>query len=94
MAVDIGQPLCAVRRWLRAGRGESTEWLQAEGGGWMHRGDREVFATMTPAPTRLGDTLTALAAAGAIRAPLTPHVPAWTLIGRLTHGRLVPARAG
>ena len=62
---------------------------------WINRVDREVFATITPAQTGLGDALTALAAAAvAIRARLSPHVPAWTLIGRLTHGRLVPARAG
>ena len=58
------------------------------------RVDREVFATLTPAQTGLGDALTALAAAAsAIRARFTPHVAAWTLIGQLTHGRLVPARA-
>jgi hypothetical protein len=62
---------------------------------WIHDVDREVFATITPAPTRLGDALTALVAAAlAIQARLTPHVPAGTLIGRLTHGRLVPARTG
>jgi hypothetical protein len=62
---------------------------------WIHRVDREVFATITPAPTGLGDALTALAAAAlAIQTRLSPHVPAWTLIGRLTHGRLVSARAG
>ncbi len=62
---------------------------------WIHRVNREVFATITPAHTGLGDALSALAAAAlAIQARLTPHVPAWTLIGRLTHGRLVPARAG
>ena len=55
----------------------------------------DLAATITPARTGLGDALTALAAAAlAIQARLTPHVPAWTLIGRLTHGRLVPARAG
>jgi hypothetical protein len=54
-----------------------------------------VFATITPAQTGLGDALTTLAAAAlSIQARLTPHVPAWTLIGRLTHGRLVPARTG
>jgi hypothetical protein len=69
---------------------DHTEWLHAQGVTWIHDVDREMFATITPAPTRLGDALTALAAAaGAIRARLTPHVPVWTLIGRL-----VPARAG
>lgn len=95
IAVDIARPLSTVRRWLRSVRGAHTEWLHAQGVAWIHDVDREVFATITPAPTRLGDALTALAAAaGAIRARLTPHVPAWTLIGRLTRGRLVPARVG
>jgi Homeodomain-like domain len=95
IAEDIGRPLSTVRRWLRSVRGDHTQWLHAQGVAWIHRVDQEVFATITPTPTGLGDALTALAAAaGAIRARLTPHVPAWTLIGRLTHGRLVPARAG
>lgn len=95
IAADIGRPLSTVRRWLRSVRGDHTAWLHAQGVAWIHRIDREVFATITPAQTELGDALIALAAAAlAIRARLTPHVPAWTLIGRLTHGRLVPARAG
>ena len=95
IAADIGRPLSTVRRWLRSVRGAHTDWLHAQGVTWIHRVDREVFATLTPAPTGLGDALTALAAAAlAIQTRLSPHVPAWTLIGRLTHGRLVPARAG
>jgi hypothetical protein len=94
IAVDLGRPPSTVRRWLRSVRGAHTEWLHAQGVAWIHDVDREVFATITAASTGLGDALTALAAAaGAIRARLTPHVPAWTLIGRITHGRLVPARA-
>jgi hypothetical protein len=95
IAADIARPLSTVRRWLRSVRGAHTDWLHAQGVTWIHRVDREVFATITPAPTGLGDALTALAAAAlAIQTRLSPHVPAWTLIGRLTHGRLVPARAG
>lgn len=95
IAKDINRPPSTVRRWLRSVRGAHTDWLHTQGVAWIYRVDREVFATITPAPTRLGDALSALAAAaGAIQARLTPHVPAWTLIGRLTHGRLVPARAG
>ena len=94
IAGDIARPLSTVRRWLRSVRGGHTEWPQAQGVVWIHRVEGEVFATITPARTALGDALTALAAALAIQARLTPHVPAWTLIGRLTHGRLVPARAG
>jgi hypothetical protein len=95
IAADIARPLSTVRRWLRSVRGAHTDWLHAQGVTWIHRVDREVFATLTPTQTGLGDALTALAAAAlAIQTRLTPHVPAWTLIGRLTHGRLVPARAG
>ena len=95
IAVDIGRPLSTVRRWLRSVRGAHTEWLHAQGVAWIHRVDRAVFATITPAQTGLGDALTTVAAAAlSIQARLTPHVPAWTLIGRLTHGRLVPARTG
>jgi hypothetical protein len=95
IAEDIGRPLSTVRRWLRSVRGAHTEWLHAQGVAWIHRVDRKVFATITPGQTGLGDALTTLAAAAlSIQARLTPHVPAWTLIGRLTHGRLVPARTG
>jgi hypothetical protein len=85
----------AHRRPGRRGVGRAaTAWLHAQGVAWIHRVDREVIATITPAQSGLGDALTALAAAAlTIQARLTPHVPAWTLIGRLTHGRLVPARA-
>ena len=46
-------------------------------------------------PHRLGEALTALAAAAVtLRARVTPRVPAWTLIGQITHGRLLtPAAA-
>jgi hypothetical protein len=95
IAQDIAHPLSTVRRWLRSVRGAHTDWLHAQGVTWIHRIDREAFATIIPAPTALGDALTALAAAAlALQTRLTPHVPAWTLIGRLTHGRLVPTRAG
>ena len=54
---------------------------------------------LAPQATRLGEALTALAAAAlTLRARVVPHVPPWTLIGQITHGRLVgppvPARPG
>jgi hypothetical protein len=95
IAAEIERPLSTVRRWLRSVQGSHTQWLHAQGVEWIHRLDPEVVATIIPARTGLGDALSALAAAaGAIRARLTPHVPVWTLIGQLTQGRLVPARAG
>jgi hypothetical protein len=46
--------------------------------------------------SRLGEALTALAAAAVtLRVRVAPRVPAWTLIGQITHGRLLlgpPAR--
>ena len=48
--------------------------------------------TLAPQATRLGEALTALAAAAlTLRARVVPHVSPWTLIGQITHGRL-PAR--
>jgi hypothetical protein len=94
IAAEVGRPQSTVGRWVRSVRGHHTEWLHTQGVAWIHDVDREVLATITPAPTRLGDALTALAAAVAIRARLIPHVPLWTLIGRLTHGRLIPAGTG
>jgi len=49
------------------------------------RVDRDVFATIDAAPTPLGEALAALAAAAVtVQARLAPHLPHWTLIGRLT----------
>ena len=48
IAKDIGRPLSTVRRWLRAVQGTHTDWLHAQGVTWIHRVDREVFATITP----------------------------------------------
>ena len=73
-----------------------VDWLRAQGVEWIARVDREVLATLATESTRLGEALTALAAAAVtVRARLVPHVPPWTLIGQFTHGRLVtPASTG
>ncbi|MGH4011172.1 MAG: DUF6431 domain-containing protein [Pseudonocardiaceae bacterium] len=94
IAGRIGRPTTTVRRWVRSVRdADHLEWLRAQGVEWIARVDREVLATLGPEPTRLGEALTALAAAAvAVRARLTPHVPPWTLIGQFTGGRLI-ARA-
>jgi hypothetical protein len=86
-----------VRRWIRAVRDDHhVEWLRDQGIGWIARVDREVLATLAAESTRLGEALTALAAAAVtVRARFAPHVPPWTLIGQFTHGRLVtPANTG
>ena len=60
---------------------------------WTAGGVRSARGALT------GDALTALAAAAlTLRARVVPHVSPWTLIGQITHGRLVgppvPARPG
>jgi len=91
IAAGIGRPTTTVRHWVRAVRdAHHIEWLRAQGLEWIARVDREVLATLGPEPTRLGEALTALAAAAVtVRARLTQHVPSWTLIGQFTGGRLV-----
>ncbi len=91
IAASIGRPLSTVRRWIRAGRDpQHTEWLRGQAVAWLARVDRDVLAGLTPQPTRLGEALTALAAAAlTLRARVAPHVPPWTLIGQITLGRLV-----
>ena len=89
-----------MRRWIRAVRDPGhVEWLRTQGVDWLARVDRDVLGSLRPEATRLGEALTALAAAAVtLRARVAPHVPAWTLIGQITHGRLlappVPARPG
>jgi hypothetical protein len=80
-----------VRRWIRAVRDpEHVEWLRIQAVVWLERVDRDVISTLTSQPTRLGEALTAPAAAAVtLRARVVPHVPPWTPISQTTHGRLV-----
>jgi hypothetical protein len=97
IAADLGRPLSTVRRWIRAVRHpEHVEWLRAQAVGWLARVDRDVLADLRPVATRLGEALTALAAAAVtLRARVAPRVPAWALIGQITHGRRSrPGRPG
>jgi len=49
---------------------------------WIARIDRDVVTALAPEPTRLGQALTALAAAAVVlRARTVAHGPPWTLIG-------------
>jgi hypothetical protein len=70
--------------------------LRDQGVRWIAQLDREVLATLAAESTRLGEALTALAAAAVtVGARLAPHVAPWTLTGQFTHGRLVtPANTG
>jgi hypothetical protein len=67
--------------------------------GWLALVDLDAINTSRRRPRGLGDALTALAAAAlTLRARVVPHVSPWTLVGQITHGRLVgppvPARPG
>jgi transposase-like protein len=86
IAAQLGRPASTVRRWVRAVREDHhVEWLRDQGVGWIARVDRDVLATLAAESTRLGEALTALAAAAVtVRARLTPHVPPWTLIGQFS----------
>ena len=100
IAAQLQRPLSTVRRWIRAVRDPAhVEWLRTQGMVWLARVDLDVINTLAPQATRLGDALTALAAAAlTLRARVVPHVSPWTLIGQITCGRLVgppvPARPG
>ena len=91
IAAQVQRPLSTVRRWIRAVRDPAhVEWLRTQGMVWLSRVDLNVINTLAPQTTRLGDALTALAAAAlTLRTRVAPHVPPWTLIGQITHGRLV-----
>ena len=97
IAAQLDRSLSTVRRWIRAVRDPAhVEWLRAQGVEWLARVDRDVVGGLRPEATRLGEALTALAAAAVtLRARVVPGVPAWTLIGQITHSRLLtPAAPG
>jgi hypothetical protein len=91
IAVQLDRPLSTVRRWVRAVRDPAhVEWLRRQGVEWLALVDRDVLGGLRPEATRLAEALTALAAAAVtLRARVAPRVPAWTLIGQITHGRLL-----
>ena len=64
-----------VRRWIRAVRDPAhVEWLRTQGVVWLARVDLDVINTLVPQATRLGDALTALAAAAlTLRARVVPQ---------------------
>jgi len=74
-----------------------TRETRAAWWGWLAGVGRDVINSLAAQATRLGDALTALAAA-ALRPGVVPHAALWTLIGQMTRGRLVarpaPARPG
>jgi hypothetical protein len=53
-----------VRRWVRAVRQPAhIEWLRTQGVVWLARVDLDAINNLAPQATRLGEALTALAAA-------------------------------
>ena len=91
IATPLARPLSTVRRWIRAVRDPAhVEWLRTQGMVWLARVDLDVINTLAPHATRLGDALTALAAAAlTLRAPGRSARPAVDA-GRSDHPR--PAR--
>jgi hypothetical protein len=71
IAAQLDRPLSTVRRWMRAVRDPAhVEWLRAQAIDWLARVDRDVLGGLRPEATRLGEALTALAAAA-----VTPSGP-------------------
>lgn len=91
IAAQLERPLSTVRRWIRAVRDPAhVDWLRVLGVRWLAQVDRDRLGGLGPEATRLGEVLTALAAAAvALRVRVAPDVPAWTLIGQITFGRLL-----
>lgn len=95
IAADLARPAATVRRWLRAVRGEHAEWLRAAAVDRLARLDRDAISTLAPTGSRLGDALSAVAAAAlAHRTRLAPHVPVWDLVAAVTRWRLLPLPGG
>ena len=64
IAAQLDRPLPTVRRWMRAVRDPAhVEWPRAQAIDWLARVDRDVLGGLRPEATRLGEALTALAAA-------------------------------
>jgi hypothetical protein len=90
IAADLHRPASTVRRWLRAVRGEHGRWLYRQGVEHTFRFAPEVLGEMVAHPTELGDALAALAAAAlAFRRRFARHLPARSLVGIVTRGRLL-----
>jgi hypothetical protein len=95
IAADLARPAVTVRRWLRAVRGEHAEWLRVHAVNRIAVLDRDVISTLAPTGSRLGDALTAVAAAALTQQTrLAPHVPIWDLVAAVTRWRLLPLPGG
>ena len=67
IAAQLHRPLSTVRRWIRAVRDPAqVEWLRTQGVVWLARVDLDVINNLAPQPTRLGEALTARAAAATV----------------------------
>jgi len=101
IAADLKRSPSTVRRWLRAARGRHALGLWHRAVSVLMRLDRETFEQLHRSwvrrlPGDLGEALLTLdAAVGAARSRFPDlTVPAWSLIGALTAGRLLGAAPG
>ena len=89
------RPLSTVRRWIRAVRDPAhVEWLRTQGVVWLARVGLDVINNLAPQATRLGEALTALAAATVT--PPGPGRPARPTVDadRADHPRPGPRATG
>lgn len=90
IAAELHRPASTVRRWLPRVRGAHLSWLYRRGVDLAFAHDRDVLNHTVVARNALGDMLTALCAAVvAFRRTPRRRVDAWSLIGVITHGRLL-----
>ena len=91
IAAQLGRPVSTVRRWLRRAREPHTDWLHEQGVQHAYRADPDILNRDLVWPTPLGDALNLLAGAAlACQQRWDSPLPAWTLIGIFTRGRLLP----
>ena len=97
IAAQLDRPLSTVRRWIRAVRDPGhVEWLRAQAVDWLALVDRDVLGGLRPEATRLGEALTALAAAAVTLRVRVAPTRAGVDADRADHPRPAPrpARAG
>lgn len=91
IAAQLDCPVSTVRRWLRRAREPHADWLREQGVQHAYRADPDILNRDLVWPTTLGDALNLLAGAAlACQQRWDCPIPAWTLIGMFTRGRLLP----
>lgn len=91
VAAQLDRPVSTVRRWLRRAREPHAGWLHQQSVQHAYRADPDILNRELVWPTTLGDALNLLAGAAlACQKRWDCPLPAWTLIGMFTRGRLLP----